>query len=409
MPATHPAIIDGHNDVLLKLYRAGGLAQAGTFLSGRDGALDLPKARAGGFGGGFFAVYVPSPMDREARDAEMTNASYDLPLPEPIDWEDALPVVLSQAAILFELERQGALSVCRSVAEMRAALAAGRIAAIFHIEGAEGIDPDLHMLDVLHAAGLRSLGPVWSRNTIFGHGVPFRFPSGPDIGPGLTDHGIRLVRRCNQLGILIDLSHMNAAGFWDVARHSDKPLVATHSNAHAIRTLCAAAHNVRNREDAIMRRNAAPSLLFGEFRATSFTLFLLGSGSEGIEPGKQVRVTFPSCWSISRCRNPNLFERPSLGFEIGLGIVVGRVEADMPEPASDDGDIDARRDKVDSRRVPEAVWRHMLRAKRGCRIRRRRDVTRQLVPHARCPQGFAVTIGEDALIRRARLAFQQSF
>ncbi|MCE8546674.1 dipeptidase [Ruegeria pomeroyi] len=234
MPATHPAIIDGHNDVLLKLYRAGGLAQAGAFLTGRDGALDLPKARAGGFGGGFFAVYVPSPMDREARDAEMTNAAYDLPLPEPIDWEDALPVVLSQAAILFELERQGALTVCRSVAEMRAALAAGRIAAIFHIEGAEGIDPDLHMLDVLHAAGLRSLGPVWSRNTIFGHGVPFRFPSGPDIGPGLTDHGIRLVRRCNQLGILIDLSHMNAAGFWDVARHSDKPLVATHSNAHAI-------------------------------------------------------------------------------------------------------------------------------------------------------------------------------
>lgn len=234
MPATHPAIIDGHNDVLLKLYLAGGLAQAGTFLTGRDGALDLPKAQAGGFGGGFFAVYVPSPMDREARDAEMTNASYDLPLPEPIDWEDALPVVLSQAAILFELERQGALSVCRSVAEMRAALAAGRIAAIFHIEGAEGIDPDLHMLDVLHAAGLRSLGPVWSRNTIFGHGVPFRFPSGPDIGPGLTDHGIRLVRRCNQLGILIDLSHMNEAGFWDVARHSDKPLVATHSNAHAL-------------------------------------------------------------------------------------------------------------------------------------------------------------------------------
>ncbi|MCU9840173.1 dipeptidase [Ruegeria sp. WL0004] len=234
MPATHPAIIDGHNDVLLKLYRAGGLAQAGTFLTGRDGALDLPKAQAGGFGGGFFAVYVPSPMDREARDAEMTNATYDLPLPEPIDWEDALPVVLSQAAILFELERQGALCVCRSVADMRAALAAGRIAAIFHIEGAEGIDPDLHMLDVLHAAGLRSLGPVWSRNTIFGHGVPFRFPSGPDIGPGLSDHGIRLVRRCNQLGILIDLSHMNAAGFWDVARHSDKPLVATHSNAHAL-------------------------------------------------------------------------------------------------------------------------------------------------------------------------------
>jgi predicted RNA methylase len=218
-------------------------------------------------------------------------------------------------------------------------------------------------------------------------------------------------RDLKALGLYLARSLSYAGVEYEMLVHELSPAqVAIYdSYADAYQILCAAAHKICNREDAIMRRNAAPSLLFGEFRATSFTLFLLGSGSEGIEPGKQVRVTFPSCWSISRCRNPNLFERPSLGFEIGLGIVVGRVEADMPEPASDDGDIDARRDKVDSRRVPEAVWRHMLRAKRGCRIRRRRDVTRQLVPHARCPQGFAVTIGEDALIRRARLAFQQSF
>ncbi|GGH24936.1 dipeptidase AC. Metallo peptidase. MEROPS family M19 [Cribrihabitans marinus] len=234
MAATQPAIIDGHNDVLLKLYRAGGPARAQGFLDGLDGALDLPKARTGGFGGGFFAVYVPSPTDREFKMEEMSKPKYDLPLPEPIDWEDAVPVVLSQAATLLELERAGALVVCRSAADMRAALQAGRLAAIFHIEGAEAIDPDLHMLDVLHAAGLRSLGPVWSRSTIFGHGVPFRYPSSPDIGAGLTDHGIRLVRRCNALGIMLDLSHLNEAGFWDVARHSDKPLVATHSNAHAI-------------------------------------------------------------------------------------------------------------------------------------------------------------------------------
>ena len=90
------------------------------------------------------------------------------------------------------------------------------------------------MLDVLHEAGLRSLGPVWSRDTAFGYGVPFRFPSSPDIGDGLTDLGLRLIRRCNDLGIMVDLSHLNEAGFWDVAKHSDKPLVATHSNAHAI-------------------------------------------------------------------------------------------------------------------------------------------------------------------------------
>lgn len=235
MPShSSPAIFDGHNDVLLRLYQAGGLSAVEGFLSGRTGAIDLPKARAGGFAGGFFAVYVPSPIDLDEKLDALVQPSYDLPLPDAIDWEDAMPVVMQQAAILMELERRDALTIVRSVADIDAAMAAGKLAAIFHIEGAEAIDTDLHSLDVLHAAGLRSLGPVWSRPTIFGEGVPFRYPSTADIGAGLTDHGKRLIRRCNELGIMVDLSHLNEAGFWDVAQISDAPLVATHSNAYAV-------------------------------------------------------------------------------------------------------------------------------------------------------------------------------
>ena len=247
-----PSIFDGHNDVLLKLYRSGGLSAAGSFLTGCDGAIDVPSAHAGGFGGGFFAVYVPSPMDIDAKFAEMTKDQYDLPLPDPIDWEDAFPVVMAQAAVLFDLEKRGALKVCRSAADIRATLGAGKIAAIFHIEGAEAIDRDFHTLDVLYQAGLRSLGPVWSRSTIFGHGVPFRYPSDGDIGPGLTDYGLQLVKRCNDMGIMLDLSHLNEAGFWDVARHSTKPLVATHSNAHAI---CPHARNLTDKQLAAIRES----------------------------------------------------------------------------------------------------------------------------------------------------------
>lgn len=232
--STAPAIFDGHNDVLLHLYRAGGLSASDSFLTGRDGALDVVKAKAGGFGGGFFAIYIPSPIDKAFKMEEMSKPAYDLPLPDAIDWEDALPVAMAMAAVLFDLESKGALKVCRSVADIRAALAVGQMAAILHIEGAEAIDPDLHTLEVLYQAGLRSIGPVWSRPTIFGNGVPFRYPSDPDIGTGLTDHGLRLVKRCDELGVMIDLSHLNAAGFWDIARHSTKPLVATHSNAHSI-------------------------------------------------------------------------------------------------------------------------------------------------------------------------------
>ncbi|MCS6883748.1 MAG: membrane dipeptidase, partial [Chloroflexaceae bacterium] len=108
---------------------------------------------------------------------------------------------------------------------------------------------DFDELEVLYQAGLRSLGPVWSRPNIFGYGVPFAFPASPDIGPGLTEAGKALVRACNRLRIMIDLSHLNEAGFWDVARLSDAPLVATHSNAHAI---CPSSRNLTDRQlDAI--------------------------------------------------------------------------------------------------------------------------------------------------------------
>jgi membrane dipeptidase len=64
--------------------------------------------------------------------------------------------------------------------------------------------------------------------------VPFNFPDSPDIGPGLTAAGKDLVRLCNELGIVVDLSHLNEKGFWDVAATTDAPLVASHSGAWAL-------------------------------------------------------------------------------------------------------------------------------------------------------------------------------
>jgi membrane dipeptidase len=108
------------------------------------------------------------------------------------------------------------------------------LASVIHFEGAEAIDSRLDTLEVFYAAGLRSLGPVWSRPNDFGEGVPYLFPHSPDTGPGLTDAGKALVRACNRLGILVDVSHINEKGFWDIAALTDAPLVATHSNAHAL-------------------------------------------------------------------------------------------------------------------------------------------------------------------------------
>ena len=228
MPA--PPIFDGHNDVLLRLWEGRPEAIDG-FAAGSGGHIDLPRARAGGLAGGFFAIFVPGSGDFEI--AALREPSYDVPLPNPVDQPEALRIVTEQAAILLELDRRGDLALCRTGSEVEAAIAAGRLAAIMHIEGAEAIGPDLVALDVLYAAGLRSIGPVWSRETIFGHGVPFRYPSDGDIGPGLTDAGKRLIARAADLGMVVDVSHLNMAGFHDVAE-AGLPVVATHSNAHAI-------------------------------------------------------------------------------------------------------------------------------------------------------------------------------
>jgi len=165
-------------------------------------------------------------------------------------------------ARLFRLEAQsrGRLKVVRTVADLEECLRTGVLGAILHIEGAEAIDTDLDALEVFYQAGLRSLGPVWSRPNDFGHGVPFRFPASPDTGPGLSDAGRALVRECNRLGVLVDLSHLNERGFWDVASISTAPLVATHSGAHSI---CATTRNLTDKQlDAVKDSSGIVGLNF---------------------------------------------------------------------------------------------------------------------------------------------------
>ena len=239
-------IFDGHNDVLLRLHRRAGADAVAAFLQGEDKSqLDLPKARKGGFAGGLFAIFVPSPKRKKDSNGETPPQETgsviggDLGstfVPPAVDVAEAQRVVFAMAALLYRIEResQGRVRVCRKTSDIASCLADDALAAVLHIEGAEAIDANFELLDVLHAAGLRSLGPVWSRPNAFGHGVPFRCPSSPDTGPGLTDLGKALIGACNALRILIDLSHLNERGFWDTAAISNAPLVATHSNAHAI-------------------------------------------------------------------------------------------------------------------------------------------------------------------------------
>lgn len=235
-------IFDGHNDVLLRLWLKKDGDPVQDFFDGDGmGHVDLPRMVKGGMAGGFFAIFVPP------REGPPDKDDLNPPLAPEMPQNASLPVALQMVALLLRLEAAsaGRLKIVKSAAEIRGCLAKGVIAAIMHIEGAECIDRELVALEVLHAAGLKSIGPVWSRSNVFGHGVPFRFPSGPDTGPGLTDAGKDLVKAGNRLGMVLDLSHMNEKGFWDVAEISGAPLVATHSNANV---LTASSRNLTDRQ-----------------------------------------------------------------------------------------------------------------------------------------------------------------
>ena len=247
-------VFDGHNDTLLNLHLPD-RGEGRSFFERSDlGHIDLIRAREGGFGGGFFACYTPNPEDdgwTEESALMGTENGYEVSRAPSLDPEYARGFADGLVKDLYRLEEEsdGALQVVRTADELEGCLRNGIVAAILHFEGAENLGPTPRALETYYEAGLRSLGIVWSRPNAYAEGVPFRFPSSPDTGSGLTGAGRKLVRECNRLGVLIDLSHLNERGFWEVAELSEAPLVATHSNAHA---LCPASRNLTDRQlDAI--------------------------------------------------------------------------------------------------------------------------------------------------------------
>lgn len=266
-----PVIFDGHNDVLLHL--ADPEEPRDFFVENEKGHLDLPRARAGNFGGGFFAIWIPPtpPQRAKIKAWREKNPDAPLPLPEAVPTDYALLTAMQLSSVLVRLEQQseGAIKIVRDVETLVQCLQDQTLAAIWHMEGAEAIDTDLYALDVFYQAGLRSLGLVWSRPNQFAEGVPFVFNTSPDTGPGLTAAGKKLVQACNRLGIMLDLSHLNAKGFWDVAKLSNAPLVATHSNAFALSPI---PRNLTDEQlDAVAESGGVVGLNFG-------TMFLRADG-----------------------------------------------------------------------------------------------------------------------------------
>jgi membrane dipeptidase len=242
-------LVDGHNDVAPLLLDWGfDLALDGSapgkrapwpwfflpWLPGRPSAealatdTDLARLRAGGVDAQFFSIWVA---------------------PEHYD-PDEPGRARRRALALFDAVTQQArrhsehLAIARTAADVRRIAAEGRIALLFGVEGGHAIGNDLGTLRLYFERGARYMTLTWS----FSHGWA---GSSGDGGGGLTEFGREVVAEMNRLGMLVDVSHVSDATFWDTIEATRAPLIASHSSARAL------APHPRNLDDAMLRAVAA--------------------------------------------------------------------------------------------------------------------------------------------------------
>ncbi|WP_443507787.1 dipeptidase [Psychrobacter alimentarius] len=251
MMNNQPIIFDGHNDLLTRLWLSSADDPVHDFIYGTlPGHLDLARCRQAGWMGGLFSIFLPpyAYVKNNHPDKLANSSNSDFTPQEIVD------ICCAQLKLAQQLQARsdGQIQICTSVAQIKACQQNQQLAIVLHLEGAEflAIEPDL--LDVFYEAGLRSIGLLWNRKSLFGDGLNASFPHSPDTGSGLTREGKDLILACRDKHMLIDVSHMNERAFWDTLEIANQPIVATHSNAH---TLCAQARNLTDRQLAAIKQN----------------------------------------------------------------------------------------------------------------------------------------------------------
>ena len=143
--------------------------------------------------------------------------------------QNGLRVALDQVARLYaETAGSGRFAICKNYLEIQAAAETGKIAFLITMEGVEPLGTDLNQLRVFYELGVRSIGLTHARTNSAGHGGIFAVSGSPR--EGLTGFGREVVRECETLGVIIDLAHINPAGFGEILSITTKPPIVSHTN-----------------------------------------------------------------------------------------------------------------------------------------------------------------------------------
>lgn len=169
----------------------------------------LGRLRQGRVEGGIFVVWVDPPYTGDYRKRT----------------EEIMACVRAE---IQELAEEDNVRIVHTCDEMQKARADGKLYIIIGIEGMAAMGGDVSRLDEYYAFGCRHGMLTWNEANALGAGA------NSGVTDGLTDAGKQTVRRMQELGMLVDVSHLNEAGFWDIAKMTVRPFIASHSNCRAL-------------------------------------------------------------------------------------------------------------------------------------------------------------------------------
>ncbi|EEI91075.1 renal dipeptidase family protein [Sphingobacterium spiritivorum ATCC 33300] len=203
-------VVDGHNDVIYEsIFKGKDIAKRLT-----TGHTDLPRLKEGGVDVQVFAVWSD---DKNWKKGAFKHAN---------DQIDALEKMISGNSDQIEL--------AKSSKDIDVILNKGKIAAVIGVEGGNMIESKIENLEKLYDRGVRYLTLTWNYNLPWVTAAAIEVKTSSDKGKGLTAHGKDIIRRMNELGMMVDLSHGGEKTFYDVIATSTKPILVSHSNAYAL-------------------------------------------------------------------------------------------------------------------------------------------------------------------------------
>jgi membrane dipeptidase len=212
-----PIIVDGHIDTPQRML------DLKDDITRRlaDGHIDVPRMREGGLTAAFFSIWVDA---RYVRGTAFRRAL------------DLIGAVRALADTSPDVE------LATTADDVRAAAARGHVAALMGVEGGHAIENSLEKLDSLYRLGVRYMTLTWNNGNDWAGSS-----TDPKRHGGLTSFGRQVLGRMNQLGMLVDVSHVSDATFRDVLAASTRPVIASHSSCRVL------AHHPRNLSDEQLR------------------------------------------------------------------------------------------------------------------------------------------------------------